>query len=89
VALAVVVLARNTLRDLVLSASVFQTLGEGDADGNDVMEGLWNHSLACGVARDASRNGVATGSCDAPTRRAVHELERLSFARPIPSAFGR
>src|SRR6185295_9949102 len=44
--LAVVVLGPNTIRDLVLGASVFQTLGKGDAG----MEGLWNHSLACGVA---------------------------------------
>jgi putative nucleotidyltransferase with HDIG domain len=46
VELAVVVLRPNTIRDLVLGASVFQTLGERDAG----MEGLWNHSLACGVA---------------------------------------
>ena len=44
--LAVVVLGPNIIRDLVLGASVFQTLGERDAG----MEGLWNHSLACGVA---------------------------------------
>src|SRR6266705_6908984 len=44
--LAVVVLGPDTIRDLVLGASVFRTLGDGGAG----MEDLWNHSLACGVA---------------------------------------
>jgi len=51
--LAVVVLGPNTIRDLVLGASVFHTLGERDPG----MEALWNHSLACGVAARSLAEG--------------------------------
>jgi len=47
--LAVVVLGPNTIRDLVLSAAVFQSLDPSWRE----LEGLWNHSLACGVAARA------------------------------------
>ena len=46
VELAVVVLGSNTIRDLVLSASVLATLDERDG----TLEGLWNHSMAVAVA---------------------------------------
>ena len=46
VELAVVVLGSNTIRDLVLSASVLATLDERDGS----FEGLWNHSMASAVA---------------------------------------
>src|SRR5437867_2691937 len=51
--LAVVVLGPDTIRDLVLGASVFHTLGERDPG----MEALWNHSLACGVAARSLAEG--------------------------------
>src|SRR5258705_11978186 len=47
--LAVVVLGPDTIRDLVLGASVFQTL---DPTGRS-LTGLWSHSLPCGVAARA------------------------------------
>src|SRR5438046_4468996 len=50
--LAVVVLGTDTIRDLVLSAAVFQTL---DPTWRS-LTGLWSHSLACGVAARAMAN---------------------------------
>src|SRR3954466_896601 len=50
--LAVVVLGTDTIRDLVLGASVFQTL---DPTWRS-LTGLWSHSLACGVAARAMAN---------------------------------
>jgi HD-like signal output (HDOD) protein len=47
--LAVVVLGATTIRDLVLSASVFQSLDPAWKQ----LSGLWTHSLACGVAARA------------------------------------
>jgi len=47
--LAVLVLGPGTIRDLVLTASVVQTLGP---DGR-AMTDLWNHAMACGVAARA------------------------------------
>lgn len=49
VELAVLVLGPGTIRDLVLTASVVQTLAPGDRALTD----LWNHSMACGVAARA------------------------------------
>jgi HD-like signal output (HDOD) protein len=49
VELAVLVLGPATIRDLVLTASVVQTLGP---DGR-AMTDLWNHAMACGVAARA------------------------------------
>ncbi len=49
VELAVVVLGATTIRDLVLSATVFQTLDPAWKQ----LSGLWTHSLACGVAARA------------------------------------
>ena len=49
VELAVLVLGPGTIRDLVLTASVVQTLGPGDR----ALTNLWNHSMACGVAARA------------------------------------
>jgi len=49
VELAVLVLGPGTIRDLVLTASVVQTLAPGDHS----LTKLWNHSMACGVAARA------------------------------------
>ncbi len=49
VELAVLVLGSGTIRDLVLTASVVQTLAPGDR----ALTKLWNHSMACGVAARA------------------------------------
>ena len=86
--LAVVVLGSNTLRDLVLSASVFQTLGEGDAGGNEVMEGLWNHSLACGVAARclAERCGYRLSS-EAYAAGLLHDIGKVVLRQTDPERF--
>jgi HD-like signal output (HDOD) protein len=49
VELAVLVLGPGTIRDLILTASVVQTLAPGDR----ALTKLWNHSMACGVAARA------------------------------------
>lgn len=50
VELAVLVLGSGTIRDLVLTASVVQTMGPG---GDRALTKLWNHAMACGVAARA------------------------------------
>ena len=47
--LAVLVLGGGTIRDLVLTASVVQTLGPDDR----ALTKIWNHAMACGVAARA------------------------------------
>jgi putative nucleotidyltransferase with HDIG domain len=82
--LAVVVLGSNTLRDLVLSASVFKTLGETDAG----MEGLWNHSLACGVAARclAERSGYRLSS-EAYAAGLLHDIGKVVLRQTDPERF--
>ena len=82
--LAVVVLGSNTLRDLVLTASVFQTLGDGDAG----MEGLWNHSLACGVAARAlaERCGYRL-SGEAYAAGMLHDIGKVVLRQTDPDRF--
>ncbi|HEU5309959.1 MAG TPA: HDOD domain-containing protein [Candidatus Eisenbacteria bacterium] len=82
--LAVVVLGSNTIRDLVLSASVFQTLGEQDAE----MEGLWSHSLACAVAARtlAERNGYRLSS-EAYAAGLLHDIGTVVLRQTDPGRF--
>ena len=82
--LAVVVLGSNTLRDLVLSASVFKTLGESDEE----MEGLWNHSLACGVAARslADRCGYRLSS-EAYAAGLLHDIGKVVLRQTDPERF--
>lgn len=84
VELAVVVLGPTTLRDLVLSASVFQTLGESDAG----MEGLWNHSLACGVvARSLAERCGYRLSGEAYAAGLLHDIGKVVLRQTDPECF--
>ncbi len=82
--LAVVVLGPNTIRDLALSASVFQTLGRSDA----AMEALWNHSLACGVAARALAERVGYRlSGEAYAAGLLHDIGKIVFHQTDAARF--
>ena len=82
--LAVVVLGANTVRDLVLSAAVFQTIGAGGSD----LTALWNHSMACGVAARAlaDRTGYRlTG--EAYAAGVLHDIGKVVLRQSYPERF--
>jgi putative nucleotidyltransferase with HDIG domain len=82
--LAVVVLGANTIRDLVLSASIFPSL-----DGPDgTMEGLWNHSLACGVAaRSLADRRRYRLSGEAYAAGILHDIGKVVLRQADPDRF--
>jgi len=83
VELAVVVLGANTVRDLVLSAAVFQTLG-----GADDLTGLWNHSMATGVAARAlaDRTGYRLAG-EAYAAGVLHDIGKVALRQSFPDRF--
>lgn len=82
--LAVVVLGSNTIRDLALSASVFQTLGKND----EGMEGLWNHSLACGVAaRSLADRSHYRLKGEAYAAGMLHDIGKVVLQQTDPDRF--
>jgi len=82
--LAVVVLGANPIRDLALSASVFRTIGETD----DLMEDVWRHSLAAGVAArilaDRSRYRL---SSEAYAAGLLHDIGTVVLRQTDPDRF--
>ncbi len=82
--LAVVVLGANTVRDLVLSAAVFQTMGAGASE----LISLWNHAMACGVAARtlAERTGYRlTG--EAYAAGVLHDVGKVVLRQSYPDRF--
>lgn len=82
VELAVVVLGANTVRDLVLSAAVFQTLGGAD------LTGLWNHCMATGVAARtlAGRTGYRLAG-EAYAAGVLHDIGKVVLRQSFPDRF--
>ena len=80
--LAVVVLGANTVRDLVLSAAVFQTLGQAD------LNGLWNHCMATGVAARtlAARTGYRLAG-EAYAAGVLHDIGKVAVRQSFPNRF--
>jgi putative nucleotidyltransferase with HDIG domain len=82
--LAVVVLGADTIRDLVLGASVFQTL---DPTWRS-LTGLWSHSLACGVAAramaDRCRYRLAAGAFAAGM---LHDIGKVALRQAYPDRY--
>jgi putative nucleotidyltransferase with HDIG domain len=83
VELAVVVLGANTVRDLVLSAAVFQTLGSGTD-----LTGLWNHCMATGVAARAlaTRTGYRLAG-EAYAAGVLHDIGKVALRQSFPDRF--
>src|SRR5467141_1383451 len=82
--LAVVVLGPDTIRDLVLGASVFQTL---DPTWRS-LTGLWSHSLACGVAARAmaDRCGYRLES-EAFAAGMLHDIGKVVLRQTCPARY--
>lgn len=82
VELAVVVLGANTVRDLVLSAAVFRTMGEAD------LNGLWNHCMATGVAARmlASRTRYRLAG-EAYAAGVLHDIGKVALRQSFPDRF--
>ncbi len=82
--LAVVVLGANTIRDLVLSASIMPSLDCFDGE----MEGLWNHSLACGVAaRSLAERCRYRLSGEAYAAGILHDIGKVVLRQTDPERF--
>ncbi|HZI89534.1 MAG TPA: HDOD domain-containing protein, partial [Candidatus Polarisedimenticolia bacterium] len=81
---AVVVLGPDTIRDLVLGASVFQTL---DPTWRS-LTGLWSHSLACGVAAramaDRCRYRLEAGAFAAGM---LHDIGKVALRQTYPDRY--
>ena len=82
--LAVVVLGTDTIRDLVLGASVFQTLDPSLRS----LTGLWTHSLACGVAARAmaDRCGYRL-EAEAFAAGMLHDIGKVALRQTHPDRF--
>ncbi|HEY7728471.1 MAG TPA: HDOD domain-containing protein [Candidatus Eisenbacteria bacterium] len=82
--LAVVVLGAPTVRDLVLSAAVFQTIGAAGAD----LTALWNHSMATGVAARAlaDRAGYRLAG-EAYAAGVLHDIGKVVLRQSFPDRF--
>ena len=82
--LAVVVLGPDTIRDLVLGASVFQTL---DPTWRS-LTGLWSHSLACGVAARAmaDRCGYRLEG-EAFAAGMLHDIGKVALRQAYPDRY--
>jgi putative nucleotidyltransferase with HDIG domain len=82
--LAVVVLGANTVRDLVLSAAVFQTIG---AAGDD-LRALWDHAMATGVAARAlaDRAGYRLAG-EAYAAGVLHDVGKVALRQSFPDRF--
>ena len=82
--LAVVVLGANTIRDLVLSASIMPSLDGPDGE----MEGLWNHSLACGVAaRSLAERCRYRLTGEAYAAGILHDIGKVVLRQTDPERF--
>jgi putative nucleotidyltransferase with HDIG domain len=82
--LAVVVLGPDAIRDLVLGATVFQTL---DPTWRS-LTGLWSHSLACGVAARAlaDRCGYRLES-EAFAAGMLHDIGKVALRQTYPDRY--
>jgi len=82
--LAVVVLGSDTIRDLVLSAAVFQTL---DPTWK-ALAGLWSHSLACGVAARALADRCRYRlDGEAFAAGVLHDIGKVALCQSYPEQF--
>ncbi len=82
--LAVVVLGADTIRDLVLSAAVFQSL---DPTGCE-LTGLWNHSMACGVAARALAERLRYRLAgEAYAVGVLHDIGKVALRQSFPGRF--
>jgi putative nucleotidyltransferase with HDIG domain len=82
--LAVVVLGPDTIRDLVLGASVFQTL---DPTWK-TLTGLWSHSLACGVASRALADRCRYRlEAEAFAAGMLHDIGKVALRQTYPERF--
>lgn len=82
--LAVLVLGPSTMRDLVLTSSVVQTFGQAGT----ALEGLWNHSMACGIAARALAERCRyrlTG--DAYAAGLLHDIGKVVLRQNDPERF--
>jgi len=74
--LAVLVLGPNTIRDLVLTSSVVQTLGRSGS----ALEGLLSHSMACGIAaRALAERAKYRLTGDAYAAGLLHDLGKVAL----------
>ncbi len=84
VELAVVVLGSNTIRDLVLSAAVVQTLDPTSKS----LEALWSHSLACGVAARALADRCRYRlDGEAFAAGMLHDIGKVALRQSFPDRF--
>lgn len=82
--LAVLVLGPSTIRDLVLTSSVVQALGRSGS----ALEGLWSHSMACGIAARALAERCRyrlTG--DAYAAGLLHDVGKVVLRQQDPERF--
>ncbi|HEX7077692.1 MAG TPA: HDOD domain-containing protein [Candidatus Eisenbacteria bacterium] len=82
--LAVLVLGPSTIRDLVLTSSVVQAMGQAGS----ALEGLWSHSMACGIAARALAERCRyrlTG--DAYAAGLLHDIGKVVLRQNDPERF--
>jgi putative nucleotidyltransferase with HDIG domain len=82
--LAVLVLGASTIRDLVLTSSVLQTLGRAGS----ALEGLLGHSMACGIAaRALAEKAKYPLTGDAYAAGLLHDIGKVVLRQTDPDRF--
>jgi len=82
--LAVLVLGPSTIRDLVLTSSVVQTLGQAGT----ALEGLLSHSMACGIAaRALAERAKYRLTGDAYAAGLLHDLGKVALRQNDASRY--
>ena len=82
--LAVLVLGPSTIRDLILTSSVVQALGQPGT----ALEGLLSHSMACGIAaRALAEKAKYRLTGDAYAAGLLHDLGKVALRQNDPSRY--
>jgi HD-like signal output (HDOD) protein len=86
---AIVILGFSTVKNVVLTASIFDAFrGKGDDDVGFDLEGFWLHSIACGAASLSIAKQIGNSEKEECfIAGLIHDLGKLIMCRYLPREF--
>lgn len=88
---AVVILGFSTVKNIVLTASIFDAFKkDNDSEAAFDMEKFWHHSIACGAASQtiAKKMGLKSGE-ECFIAGLIHDLGKVILCQYMPDQFGK